>query len=214
MNSGIYMILNKATNMFYIGSAFNLKNRWKNHKIELNLNRHCNPYLQSAWNKYGEKSFYFYVLEHVNKSMVIEREQYWLDHLKCYDREIGYNICSIADSVAGRKASEETKALLSNIRKGKKIHSEESKVKIGIAQKGKIVSEETRKKLSESHKGHKQSEETKTKRRLLMLGNQINTGRKQSLEEIEKRKRKRSPEHIAAMVEGRRRAKIARQEKI
>lgn len=202
MNSGIYMILNKVTNMYYVGSAFNLKNRWKNHRIELNLNRHCNPYLQSAWNKYGEENFHFYVLEHVHKSAVIEREQRWLDHLKCYDRTIGYNICSVANSIAGRKASEETKALLSSIRKGKKIHTEESKAKIGIAQKGKIVSDETRKKQSESHKGEIRSDKFKKEMSDRLIGNQYSSGSK------------RSPEHIAAMAEGRRRAKIARQEKI
>lgn len=59
MNSGIYRIKNIVTDMVYIGQAYNFQKRWKNHCIELNLNRHCNPYLQSAWNKYGSYNFEF-----------------------------------------------------------------------------------------------------------------------------------------------------------
>jgi group I intron endonuclease len=52
--------------------------------------------------------------------------------------------------------------------------------KAGRNRSGVKASEETRKKLSESHKGYKQSKETKEKRRLKMIGNQFNKGRKQT----------------------------------
>lgn len=172
--------------MFYIGSAFNFDKRWKNHTIELRLNRHCNPYLQSAWNKYGEASFKFYVLECCSKDIIINREQHWIDHSKAYDREIGYNLCAIAGSPAGRKATPETLALLSQIRKGKK-RSEEFKEKIRQSWKTRIVSEEAKKNMSLAHIGSKQSEETKNKRAIKWAGNKINTGRKQTPEHIAKR---------------------------
>jgi len=180
------MFLNKVTDMFYIGSAFNFENRWKNHKIELRLNRHCNPYLQSAWNKYGEESFKFYVLEYVDKTDLISREQFWIDKLKAYDREIGYNLCQTAGNVAGRKASEETKVLLSTIRKGKK-RSEEFKEKIRQSWKTRVVSEEAKKNMSLAHIGNKPSTETRAKMSASKIGNQINKGRKQSPEQIAKR---------------------------
>ncbi len=180
------MLLNLATNMFYIGSAFNFENRWKNHLIELRLDRHCNPYLQSAWNKYGADSFKFYVLEYCSQDILIEREQHWLDHSKACDRMIGYNLCQTAGNVAGRKASEETLALLSKIRKGKK-RSEEFKEKIRQSWKTRIVSEEAKKNMSLAHIGEVRSEEFKAKMSERLKGNQYNTGRKQTPEHITKR---------------------------
>lgn len=59
--------------------------------------------------------------------------------------------------------------------------------KAGRNRAGVKASDETRKKLSDSHKGLKQSEETKEKRRLIMAGNQFNTGRKQTAERVEHR---------------------------
>lgn len=41
----------------------NIKRRWNEHKSYLNNHTHANQYLQSAWIKYGETNFNFYVLE-------------------------------------------------------------------------------------------------------------------------------------------------------
>lgn len=40
MKSGIYKILNKVTEKFYIGSAVNFRARWTAHKSALNRNDH------------------------------------------------------------------------------------------------------------------------------------------------------------------------------
>ena len=45
----------------------------------------------------------------------------------------------IADKLKGTHLTEETKAKLSILRKGKKVHTEESKRKIGAASKGRNV---------------------------------------------------------------------------
>ena len=62
---GVYKILNTVDNKFYIGSSINIQKRFKGHTSALNKGIHNNQYLQRAWNKYGESSFAFIVLEEV-----------------------------------------------------------------------------------------------------------------------------------------------------
>lgn len=107
--SGIYQIKNLVNNKIYIGSAANVKNRWKTHKSELNHNKHHSPYLQRAWDKYGIENFEFSILEVVlDINDLIIREQYWMDITECYDSKVGYNLSKIAGSRLGVKASDET----------------------------------------------------------------------------------------------------------
>jgi group I intron endonuclease len=99
MSSGIYKITNMDNGKFYIGSAKNFDKRWYDHKRELTLNIHINPKLQHSWNSHGEDKFVFTILEVVEpyKIKLFEREQYYLDTLKPYERNIGYNICPVAE---------------------------------------------------------------------------------------------------------------------
>lgn len=98
MRSGIYKITNTVNGKFYVGSSADIDKRWYDHKRELMLNIHTNPKLQHSWNKHGENKFTFAIVENVeaDQSKLFEREQYYLDALKPYKREIGYNICPIA----------------------------------------------------------------------------------------------------------------------
>lgn len=92
MKSGIYKITNAATNKFYIGSTKDVDKRWYDHKRELSLNIHINPKLQHSWNYHGQDKFLFEMIEEVEEDKLIEREQHYLDILKPYDRDVGYNI--------------------------------------------------------------------------------------------------------------------------
>jgi group I intron endonuclease len=166
--SGIYSIVNLINGKIYVGSAVNINKRWKNHKIELRLDRHCNIYLQSAWNKYGEENFSFVVLEYCEREKLIEREQFWIDWNNCCNREIGYNLAPKAGSLLGFKPSAETLAKLSVARTGKKrSDAAKAAIKAGWEKRRAAgpVSEETKRKLSESHKGKIPSEETRIKMR-------------------------------------------------
>jgi len=58
----IYRILNNVTGYCYIGCSKNLKSRWKEHKRDLQKEKHHNTHLQRAWNKYKEESFTWEVL--------------------------------------------------------------------------------------------------------------------------------------------------------
>lgn len=185
IKSGIYAIQNLINNKIYVGSAIRLSYRWKNHKIELRLKRHINIYLQSAWDKYWEHQFEFKVLEYIEDiSKLIEREQYWIDYYNSANREFGYNISPTAGSCLGVKHTEETKAKLSILRKGKS-RSEEAKqaIKEGWKKRGPIT-KETKAKMRAAQLGKKHTEEFKKKMSERLKGNQFNTGRKQSTEHI------------------------------
>lgn len=99
MNSGIYKITNIINKKFYIGSAVDFKRRKTKHLYTLKHDQGVNRILQNAWNKYGENSFMFELIEEVlDKSKLIEREQHYLDALKPV-----YNTCPKADSHLGAK---------------------------------------------------------------------------------------------------------------
>lgn len=108
--SGIYKITNASNNKIYIGSAVDVHNRFATHKKDLKRNQHHNTHIQAAWNKYGESSFVFEIIEIVSDvNDLIYREQVYLDSFKPYDRLIGYNKQKIAGSSLGVFPSEETK---------------------------------------------------------------------------------------------------------
>lgn len=77
--SGIYCIENKVNHKVYIGSSKNIYQRLLKHFALLRHNKHENAHLQNAWNKYGEKSFEWTVIEKCENSILTEREQYCID---------------------------------------------------------------------------------------------------------------------------------------
>lgn len=118
----IYKITNLINGKFYIGSASYYNKRIGTHINLLQNNKHKNPYLQNSWSKYGRKCFSFEIIEHVDsQAKLLEKEQYWLDLTKCYDRNIGYNISKMAGSNLGNKMSEEAKKKIGDFWRGRKF---------------------------------------------------------------------------------------------
>lgn len=118
--SGIYAI-RCVNGKVYVGSATNLGHRWAQHKCSLRKQKHSNPLLQRTWNKYGEDSLTFEVLEFVPEKLdLISREQYWMDTLQSCDRERGFNLNIKAANRLGMKHSQQTKDLISAVQIGKK----------------------------------------------------------------------------------------------
>ena len=101
---GIYRITCNANQKFYIGSAVDIRVRWNRHRYDLRKGQHKNAYLQSSWNKYGEDTFIFDIVEHVTEiDKIVTTEQHWLDTTRCYDRTIGFNTRRVAESNRGIK---------------------------------------------------------------------------------------------------------------
>jgi group I intron endonuclease len=140
--SGVYMIVNKINGKRYVGSAVNLEKRWKEHLYALRGGYHTIRF-QRSYNKYGEKSFEFIIMEEVkDKNQLIPREQTWLDWYKSYLPENGYNINRIANSVLGLIHSEKSKQQMSISKKGMvgtwlgRKHSKETRERMSLDRKG------------------------------------------------------------------------------
>lgn len=156
--TGIYAItnLNDGRATAYVGSTVCFKRRWRQHKSLLRHNIHPNSYLQAAWNKYGEHSFWFSILEVVDKhDVIVEREQYWLNEYRVTGKV--YNLGTVVKNPRlGCTASEETKQKLSEARRKRPPHSKETRQRMSEAMMGKKFgphSEETRRKISRALKG-------------------------------------------------------------
>ena len=77
--SGIYCIENITNHKTYIGSSKNIYQRLLKHFALLRYNKHQNAHLQNAWNKYGEDSFRWFILELCDSKELTEKEQYCID---------------------------------------------------------------------------------------------------------------------------------------
>lgn len=76
----IYQIENLVSGIKYYGRTNNPQRRKTTHFRELEQNKHINPKLQNAFNKYGKENFLFSILEEVeDKEKVFEREEYYLN---------------------------------------------------------------------------------------------------------------------------------------
>ena len=161
--TGIYKIVNTVNGKKYVGSAVDIKRRWQAHKLRLRKNNHHSPKLQNAWNKHGESSFTFSVIEECEpiKEVLLGREQHWIDKLQACGHN-GYNIGKFAgSSMLGRKHSKEA---IEKISIASKNMSQESRKKQSESIKGRIISEESRARMSEAQRNRPPvSEEARTK---------------------------------------------------
>jgi len=109
VKSGVYQIILKSDNRSYIGSAVDIKKRWKAHILAAKSNR-TKQVIARAIAKHGVDSFEWKVLEYCDIEQLIEREQHWLDTVRPFvDENNGFNVRKIADSNLGIKRSIESR---------------------------------------------------------------------------------------------------------
>lgn len=149
--SGIYKITSDAHGMVYIGSAVNLKKRFWTHRAQLRNKYHHSRVLQNIYNKYGEHSLKMLLVCLCDKTEIAQKEECYLNIFK----PLANSHYTYKSSMRGRKHTDETKAKISKMQKGKigKPISEELKRQISELHKGKKKTEETKRKMSESKKG-------------------------------------------------------------
>lgn len=94
MKIGVYKILNTKNQKYYIGSTVDsFSKRFDHHYHTLLRGNHKNSHLQNAWNKYGEDTFEFIILEVCEFEQVRDREQFYIDSIP---ENMGYNINPLA----------------------------------------------------------------------------------------------------------------------
>lgn len=90
LKDGVYKIINRVNNKYYIGSTVDTFIKRLNHHYHALLRgTHKNSHLQRAWNKYGEDSFDFVIVEICDASKARDLEQVYLDNIP---EGMGYNI--------------------------------------------------------------------------------------------------------------------------
>lgn len=176
MKSGVYIIRNDVNKKQYIGSAINLKHRWRCHLCKLRKGTHPNKKLQYSWNKHGEENFTFEVILYISADCMLEVEQKLIENTASAKL---YNIRTNATSNLGFRHSEASKKKMSDARKGKNNHTfgkprdpeiirkmNEARLKKPAYNKGKKMSEEQKLKISQARIGFKKGPmnmETKNK---------------------------------------------------
>lgn len=93
---GIYKIINTSNGKYYIGSSARVGKRWAEHRWALRNKIHHSIHLQHAWDKYGASCFKLELIEECPKTILLEREQYYIDLLNPLDINIGYNVAKEA----------------------------------------------------------------------------------------------------------------------
>ena len=77
----IYIIKCIGNGKSYVGSAISANKRKKHHYHWLEHGKHGNPILQRSWNKYGQESFIFEIVEECSADDRWERENHWMSDL-------------------------------------------------------------------------------------------------------------------------------------
>ncbi len=134
---GLYKIVNCATGQCYVGQSQRVEKRIKEHFRLLRQNKHTNPHLQNAYNKYGANNFYGAVeVECQSLEELDQLEETFLQGNAWFDEPMVYNIADFA------------KAPMRN-----KNHSDEARQRIRLGRRASTFdyqSPEYRKTLSEA----------------------------------------------------------------
>jgi group I intron endonuclease len=167
MTSGVYAIWRNGAEQCYIGSSQDVTQRWGNHRRLLRQNKSHSPYLQNSWNKYGEAACAFAMLEECPISILLEREQYFIDSLHPV-----FNSSLLAAAPArGLRRTAEQRARLSAAAKIRGVPASTIEAS-AAARRGRPLSEATRAKL----RGRVQSPEERARRSATNLARLRNGG--------------------------------------
>jgi group I intron endonuclease len=142
--TGIYMWTHLESGKRYIGSAYDLTNRFDDYftKSYISDKSKGNSYIYNALLIHGYSKFSLSILEYIDisnlspeeaRKLILLREQYFLDCIFSVDEPNTYNILKIAGSLLGFKHTDESKILMSKAKVGDNNHNY-----------GKLISENTK----------------------------------------------------------------------
>ena len=139
---GIYKIENLVNGKVYIGQSVDIEKRWGVHLSTIKNNKHKNIYLQNSWNKYGEGSFLFSIIEKCSAELLDDKEIHWIKAHNSSNVNNGYNLTQGGNSLRGEL----------NPFYGKK-HTQETIEILRAHSTGKHQTKESLQKQNESKKG-------------------------------------------------------------
>ena len=187
--SGVYIITCIPTKKCIIGETGNVRKRINYHIQNLEGNRHENPYLQKAWNKYGYDNFSFDVLEYCEFSECKIKEDYYCKLYDSHNSVKGFNLRPTGKELKNKFSEEHKEKIKQALKNSEKFKNRDS----GKGMRGKHHSLESKIKISKSNKGKTHTEKTK------LLLSKINRGRKRTISSINKcivsRKNNNNPWH-------------------
>ena len=154
---GVYEIFNMVNGKSYIGQSANIIQRLSKHKSELRHNKHQNLHLQNAWNKHGEHSFLFNIVEYCNVDELDDIETYYINIWNLTNNQYGYNIES--GGHLNKVLSQETKQKISKTKQGcvpwnknqTNVYAQETLQKMSNAKEGQKLSQQTKYKISKAN---------------------------------------------------------------
>lgn len=167
--SGIYAIKNIINSRVYIGSSNNLYKRFNAHKNELLQIKHDNPALTNFCKVYGIEKLYIEIIEFCETSILIERENYYIQLYNAYGH--GFNCCPKAESpFKNTSPSAETRKKLSDATKRRiLLYPEKNKENLNKARL--VMIQMYKDGLLRAHNlGKKTSDEAKQKQSLAKKG--------------------------------------------
>lgn len=159
---GIYIIISPS-GRFYIGSAINIRTRWKEHRKALRGGRHRSSPLQRAANKYGVESFIFKILIICDPENLLFYEQIMIDSFKpeyntspTAGSNLGLkfgplkpeHIAKVVAKTTGQRRSPETKELMSISHKERHARRKASGNPYPLRWLGRTHKPESKKKMS------------------------------------------------------------------
>jgi hypothetical protein len=116
----VYKLENLINGKVYVGQTQNFKQRKMAHRHMMSQG-HSNRWIKADVEQYGMENFSMSILEECSPDELDEKEVYWIDKLKSYQREYGYN-----NSMGGKNhvvMSEQSKRLMSLAFRGEKSNT-------------------------------------------------------------------------------------------
>lgn len=155
VDPGTYLIRDRESDRFYIGSAANLRERWAHHLYRLRRGDHPNPILQAIWNV-DQARLVIEVIDVVDDAASetrLKMEQALLDAAGVGSNSACMNVLAVAGSHQGRKRSAETRARMALAQRGRPSPSAETRARMREAKLGKALSAAHRARIGAAHKG-------------------------------------------------------------
>lgn len=167
----IYVIFCDADGKYYVGSTKDTVQRLMKHRALFRSGLHPNKHLVNAYNLYGERRFWFKVIEskqwETTREMLAD-EKKWIVDLDAVDS--GFNKRREPSSNAGIFASEETKMKLSAIVRARLQNPEYREKMASCRRSNSIALKEWYKRNGHPRKGKKENPAATAKRAAALRG--------------------------------------------